>query len=100
MTATRGSVAIPAARTAAHEIEPNTGATHAPTAATTPPHAPTPPRGRGTPGSGGPDLAWAAACAGLLLAAAELSMSDEGRHRATRTTRRVQAALRPLIGRR
>ncbi len=94
------SVHIPARQTAAPGI--GSSAPHAPTAASarphaiTPPHASTPPRVRGTPGSNGPDLAWAAACAGLLLAAAVLSMSNEHRHRATRATKRVQAALRPL----
>jgi hypothetical protein len=96
------TIHMPGRETAAPGIGSSAGATHAATAATTPPHpatpphAPTPSRVRDKPGSGGPDLAWAGACAGLLLAAAVLSMSDERRHRATRTTKRVHAALRPL----
>jgi hypothetical protein len=87
---------IPARQTAAPGIGSSVGATHAPAAATTPAHASTPPHGRDRTGSGGPDLVWAAACAGLLLAAALLGMGGERRQRTARTTKRIRAALRPL----
>jgi hypothetical protein len=84
-------------QTAARSIGSSSGAS-LPSAATTPPHARLRGQGRDTRGSDGPDLAWAAACAGLLLAAALLGMGGEPQHRAALTTNRVRAALRPLIG--
>lgn len=45
-------------------------------------------------GDRGPDIGWALACAGLLLAAGLLGLSEDGR----RTRTRVAGALRPLLG--
>jgi hypothetical protein len=53
----------------------------------------------GSPSRGGPDLGWAFACAGLLLAAALLGGTDEGRSASGRGRARVAALLRPLTGR-
>ena len=50
-------------------------------------------------GSAGPDLGWVAACLGLLLAAAILGLSGEGRSTARRGAARVSSWLRPLVGR-
>jgi Peptidase family M23 len=51
-------------------------------------------------GSGGPDLAWALACAGLLLAAGILGLTGDGRKATARSRSRLAGALRPLLGRR
>jgi Peptidase family M23 len=48
----------------------------------------------------GPDLGYALACAGLLLAAALLGLSEDGRKSTRRGRDRVARALRPLVGRR
>jgi peptidase M23-like protein len=50
------------------------------------------PAGAGTSASDGPDIAWALACGGLLLAAALLGLTDDGR----RSTRRARFALARL----
>jgi hypothetical protein len=50
------------------------------------------PDGAATSASGGPDVAWAVACGGLLLAAAVLGLTDDGR----RSTRRARSALTRL----
>jgi hypothetical protein len=50
--------------------------------------------------SPGPDIGWALACVGLLLAAAVLGLSEDGRHAARTGRGRVAGALRPLLGRR
>ncbi len=56
------------------------------------------PAGRSDAG-GGPDVGWILACAGLILAAALLGSTDDGR-RATRSGRRRAARLlQPLTGR-
>jgi hypothetical protein len=47
---------------------------------------------RDKPG-GGPDIGWAAACAGLLLAAAILGLTNDGRRATVRTRSRLLAAL-------
>jgi Peptidase family M23 len=47
----------------------------------------------------GPDLGWAVACAGLLLAAALLTLNGDG-GQAGRRGARLVAAIRPLLGRR
>lgn len=59
------------------------------------------------PSSPGPDLGWALACAGLLLAAGVLGLTEHGRHatargrtRVARGRIRVAGRLRPLLGRR
>jgi hypothetical protein len=74
-----------------------------------PAHSPTAPVGASeTPATPdprpGPDLGWALACLGLLLAAALLGLSEDGRKAtrdATRSGReRVAGVLRPLLGRR
>jgi hypothetical protein len=52
-----------------------------------------------TPGERSPDLGWVAACAGLLLAAAVLGLTEDGR-RATRRTHSRLARAVPLILRR
>ena len=48
--------------------------------------------------SAGPDIGWALACAGLLLAAAILGLTDGGRKAAARSRSRLTGALRPLLG--
>jgi Peptidase family M23 len=48
---------------------------------------------------GGPDIGWAAACAGLLLAAALLGLSGEPGDRGKWASAKLAAALRPLAGR-
>jgi hypothetical protein len=57
---------------------------------------------RSSPGPppGGPDIGWALACAGLLLAAAVLGLTDDGRKATARSRSRLAGALRPLLGRR
>jgi pyruvate/2-oxoglutarate dehydrogenase complex dihydrolipoamide acyltransferase (E2) component len=55
---------------------------------------------RTAPDSVGPDIGWALACGGLLLAAAILGMTGDGRRTASRTTARIADVLRPLAGRR
>jgi hypothetical protein len=52
------------------------------------------------PSSSGPDLGWALACAGLLLAAGVLGLTEHGRKATARGRTRVAGRLRPLIGRR
>ncbi|HEX6583770.1 MAG TPA: peptidoglycan DD-metalloendopeptidase family protein [Thermoleophilaceae bacterium] len=52
------------------------------------------------PSSGGPDIGWALACAGLLLAAGVLGLTDDGRRVTARSRSRLVGALRPLVGRR
>lgn len=49
--------------------------------------------------AGGPDAGWALACVGLLLAAALVGGTEDGRAAASRGRARVAAALRPLLGR-
>jgi Peptidase family M23 len=51
-------------------------------------------------GRPGPDLGYALACIGLLLAAALLGLSEDGREATRRSRGRVAAALRPILGRR
>jgi hypothetical protein len=51
-------------------------------------------------GSGGPELGWALACAGLLLAAGILGLTDDRRKATARSRSRLAGALRPLLGRR
>jgi Peptidase family M23 len=53
----------------------------------------------------GPDIGWALACAGVLLAAAILALGGDGRgdgrrHGARLAATRLGAAIRPLLGRR
>jgi hypothetical protein len=48
--------------------------------------------------SSGPDFGWALACAGLLLAAGVLGLTDDGRKAGARGRSRVARALRPLLG--
>jgi hypothetical protein len=52
------------------------------------------------PSSSGPDIGWAVACAGLLLAAAVLGLTDDGRKATARSRSRLAGALHPLLGRR
>ena len=56
-------------------------------------------RARGDAGSGGPDIGLVLACAGLLLAAGVLGLSEDGRRATTRTRSKLLAAL-PALGRR
>jgi hypothetical protein len=49
--------------------------------------------------SSGPDVGWALACLGLLLAAAILGLTSEGRDTARRGAGKLSALLRPLVGR-
>jgi len=51
-------------------------------------------------GPGGPDIGWALACAGLLLAAGILGLTDDGRKATARGGSRLAGALRPLLGKR
>ncbi|HET8821177.1 MAG TPA: hypothetical protein VFM57_06490, partial [Thermoleophilaceae bacterium] len=51
-------------------------------------------------GSGGPNLGWALACAGLLLAAGALGLTEGGRRSAQRRGGHLAGAVRPLLGRR
>jgi hypothetical protein len=52
------------------------------------------------PSGSGPDIGWILACAGLLVAAGILGLSEDGR-KATRTGHgHVVRLLRPLTGRR
>jgi Peptidase family M23 len=50
-------------------------------------------------GSRGPDLGWALACLGLLLAAGILGLTNEGRDTARRSAGKLSTLLRPLTGR-
>jgi hypothetical protein len=52
------------------------------------------------PARAGPDLGWAVACAGLLLAALILALNGDGRRASRRGGARLAAAIRPLLGRR
>ncbi len=72
----------------ARDLRPSPGAPSGPSAA-----------------GGGPDLGWALACLGVLLAAAILAFSGDGRHARGRggarlAAGRIAAVLRPLLGRR
>jgi hypothetical protein len=70
------------------------------TAPVSPPSAAQPDADRARPGGSGRDIGLALACLGLLLAAAVLGLSDDGR-KATRSSRdRMWSVLRPLLGRR
>jgi hypothetical protein len=51
-----------------------------------------------SPPSSGPDLGWALACAGLLLAAGVLGLTKDGRRATARGGSRVAGTLRPLLG--
>ena len=75
---------------AAPHIRPAPAAprTHAPAPAAVPPGP-----------AGGPDLGWALACVGLLLAAGLVGGTEDGRAAAARGRARLAAALRPLVGR-
>jgi Peptidase family M23 len=54
-----------------------------------------------SPSAPGPDIGWALACAGVLLAAAILALGGDGRRGGARVvTTRLGAAIRPLLGRR
>ncbi len=48
---------------------------------------------------GGPDIGWALACAGLLLAAGILTLTGDGRRAGSRGRERL-ARMLPLLGRR
>lgn len=52
------------------------------------------------PSSSGPDLGWGLGCAGLLLAAGVLGLTEHGRSATARGRTRVAGRLRPLLGRR
>ena len=56
------------------------------------------PRRAAPHGSSGPDIGWALACGGLLLAAAVLGLTGDSRRAASR--KRLAATLRPLVDRR
>ena len=56
-------------------------------------------RSPAVPSRAGPDLGWAIACAGLLLAAALLGGTQEGRSATSRGRMRLAGLLRPLTGR-
>jgi Peptidase family M23 len=50
------------------------------------------------PDAPGADLGWVVACGGLLLAAAILGLTDDGRRRTSRTRAKLVRILRPLAG--
>jgi hypothetical protein len=52
----------------------------------------------GQSASGGPDIGWALACAGVLLAAGILGLTRDGRSATARSRSRLTGALRPLLG--
>jgi hypothetical protein len=89
----------PAARNAGVATRPSLGpatdARRAPSARPSPSHTP----GTAPKPQAGPDLGWALACVGLLLAAGLLGGTEDGRAAATRGRARVAAAFRPLLGR-
>jgi len=65
------------------------------------PHAP--PRGSegaDSAGDGGPDIGLVLACVGLLLAAALLGLTENGRDETRRRSMQLTTLLRPLLGRR
>jgi hypothetical protein len=53
-----------------------------------------------SPSSDGPDIGWALACAGLLLAAGVLGLTDDRPKATRRGSSRLAGALRPRLGRR
>lgn len=75
--------AMPAARPGPHALPSRSAPRHA-----DPPAAP------------GPDAGWVLACVGLLLAAAVLGLSEDGRKATRRGREQVNGLLRPLLGRR
>ena len=60
--------------------------------------AETAPNPKSTRGAG-PDIGWILACAGLLLAAALLGSTEDGRRAAGTGRRGLVRLLRPLVGR-
>ena len=60
----------------------------------------TAPRIAPAPAAGGPNVGWALACAGLLLAAGVLGLTQGGRRSSRQRRGRLTATLRPLLGRR
>lgn len=67
-------------------------------------HRPTPEPGAAAEGSGrtgapGPDIGWVIACIGLLLAAAMLGLTEDGRKATRKSHARLTGLLRPLRGR-
>jgi Peptidase family M23 len=63
------------------------------------PEARAPSAAPGPHAPGGPDVGWALAGAGLLLAAAVLGLTGDGRRSAARGRARLARALRPVLGR-
>jgi len=55
---------------------------------------------RAVPDSAGPDIGWAIACGGLLLAAAVLGLTGDNRRASSPGTASPVELLRPLAGRR
>jgi hypothetical protein len=74
---------------ASHHVPP---AAHQATPSSRPSH--------GAPSHSGPDLGYAIACVGLLLTAALLGLSEDGRQATRPSQGRIVSALRPLLGRR
>jgi hypothetical protein len=64
------------------------------------PHGAEPSTRPATDAAAGPDLGWALACAGLLLAAGVLGLSEDGRAATRRGRSHLRGALEPLLGRR
>jgi hypothetical protein len=87
--------------TASWDLDPLPGARTAPAQnAAVVTHRPSQGAARADAEGNGPDSGWAAACAGLLLAAALLGLTDDGRRTTRHTRTRLLRALRPVLGRR
>jgi Peptidase family M23 len=81
------------------QIGPDAAATPLSRAPAAPEGAPPARQLRARP-SGGPDVGWALACAGVLLAAASLALSGKGPDQTARKRPRLVALVRPLLGKR
>jgi hypothetical protein len=95
--------AAPGSRHAPHGVGAAAGApnaAHSPAAATAATPAPQPAHPRGAEPSGRPDIGWALASAGLLLAAGILGLTNRGGRSTSRSRTRVLRGHRAVLGRR
>lgn len=98
LTAIPGARSAGAGRPAARPAQVGLGPSSAPAAAQA--RAPeVTRRPAAAPAGGGADLSWALACVGLLLAAACLGGTQDGRAATARGKARIGALLQPLVGR-